>query len=115
MMKPLLLHDFGFHYWQDGTRHCAIGGVVLPKYGLALAHPATANGAANACRREIGIVMLPFGKPMKGLLISNSRVDVGVRNVHREVRKHERDRAKRGQAKNKKMIAIIGCVDEVGP
>ena len=43
------------------------GGVVLPKYGLATAHPARVKGAASMCRREMrGIIAASTSSQSRG-------------------------------------------------
>src|SRR5262249_44447417 len=46
-------------------------------------------------------------------LIPDPRIDVGVRDVNRQIRKHQRNRAESSQAENQKMVAIVRRVDKV--
>src|ERR1051325_5024407 len=48
-----------------------------------------------------------------GLFIPNPRIDVRISDIHSKVCKHQNNRTERCEAENQKVVAIIGCVDEV--
>src|SRR5689334_4549418 len=77
---------------------------VVAKQSLPFAHGAGASGPASQPSLEIFEA---------GLFIPNPRIDVRICDIHSKVCKHQSNRTERCEAENQKVVAIIGCVDEV--